>query len=321
MSSEGAPEGDETHFHPVLKCCTFVPRLPNFLVGAVLRDQKGPEGTKRVEARIARRLGVSPLGIAPSKREARDGSEMSEESFGRTKSHVCPYLQHDDGRCSIWRHRNSVCTTWFCKHEHGAASLRFWDAAKAALLVIEQSLADHCVLVLDDARSFCLSTLESARVVEVRGPLALEEAEASAAYRRLWGSWNGREAEFFIRSADVVSRMSPDEVLGLGGARLALALERVRRAHDDLVKPKRPRALTNDPNLTLQLSGHDAVSLITYRSFDPIEAPKAILDVLPFFDGRPVPTVLRDVRRRTGLQVDATTLRQLIDFGVLRELE
>lgn len=318
MAAPEAPEGDDAHFHPVLKCCTFVPRLPNFLVGEVLASKDAREGQKRLQQRIKGRFGVTPIGLAPTRTEHRAGDDLDDASFGRTQRHVCPYLQKEDGRCAIWRQRNSVCSTWFCKHSRGAVSLRFWEAAKNALFVIETALADHAVATLDAKGTLCLATLASERS---SSGVHREDAIDERVYQKLWGGWAGREADFYRRSAELVSALSPAEVLGLGGAPLALALARVRQAHEALVSPRPLGALRSEPSTTFQLTGADTLSLSSYRLFDPLEAPKAILDVLPLFDGRPTKQVLRQIRRRTGLEIDEATLRELVDFEILRELE
>ena len=58
------PAGEPTvegvvYFRPDAKCCTFTPRLPNYLVGAILSDPNPAmaEGRRRVRARIAQRVG------------------------------------------------------------------------------------------------------------------------------------------------------------------------------------------------------------------------------------------------------------------------
>src|ERR1700719_3036940 len=51
-------------FDPGVKCCTYVPVLANFLVGQVLADpdDRTAVGRASVEARIAKRTAVTPLG-------------------------------------------------------------------------------------------------------------------------------------------------------------------------------------------------------------------------------------------------------------------
>src|SRR5258706_1678248 len=55
-------------FDPVIKCCTWVPNLHNFLAGRILSDADPAAqfGRTTVEKRIAAGIGVSPLGLAPS---------------------------------------------------------------------------------------------------------------------------------------------------------------------------------------------------------------------------------------------------------------
>ena len=52
-------------FHPETKCCTYIPSLPNFLVGRIVEDDDPAmaPGRASVEARIDARLGVTPMGI------------------------------------------------------------------------------------------------------------------------------------------------------------------------------------------------------------------------------------------------------------------
>src|SRR3954454_5365908 len=72
-------EGDGAYFRPDVKCCTYHPRLPNYLVGALLADDDPAlaEGRRRVEG--VRGVGggmrgpnrLPPLGGAPPREEPR----------------------------------------------------------------------------------------------------------------------------------------------------------------------------------------------------------------------------------------------------------
>ena len=98
----------DTFFSPDLKCCTYHPTLPNFLVGALFADADPAldEGRRRVRAAIARRAGVSPEWVGPPRKYRVLLEAGRVRGFGRARALVCPYL--DSGRCSIWRHRESV---------------------------------------------------------------------------------------------------------------------------------------------------------------------------------------------------------------------
>src|SRR5450631_4114901 len=69
--SRSAGTGDGvSYFRPDTKCCTFQPHLPNYLVGALLRDADPAlaEGQRRIRARIAQRVGVTPQWLAPGRK-------------------------------------------------------------------------------------------------------------------------------------------------------------------------------------------------------------------------------------------------------------
>lgn len=107
-------------FSAETKCCTYHPDIPNYAVGGILLDStaQGEFGRRVIEAAIARRIGVFPSGISrPQKYSLLYKS--SPTAFGKAASMRCPLYISGSGACSIWRYRNAVCTTWFCKHADG----------------------------------------------------------------------------------------------------------------------------------------------------------------------------------------------------------
>src|SRR5262249_55419500 len=65
-----SPTPSPDYFNPQTKCCTYLPRLPNFLVGGILADET-PEmapGRASVEQRIRKGVTVTPLGLAADAR-------------------------------------------------------------------------------------------------------------------------------------------------------------------------------------------------------------------------------------------------------------
>jgi hypothetical protein len=144
-----------TLFDPDTKCCTYVPTLPNFLVGLILNDDDPAAiaGRTSIERRIAAGIGVTPLGLQSDPRYALIYKHAGGELFGRTSGLRCPhYLPADGGQCGIWRHRNAVCTTWFCKHERGRVGQRFWDALLVLLTLVERHLGLWAANELDEPR-------------------------------------------------------------------------------------------------------------------------------------------------------------------------
>ena len=67
-SGDSHPPTDtvRVYFKPETKCCTFVPWLPNFLVGRIFSDgdAAAQAGRRSVEERLRLAVGVSPMGLA-----------------------------------------------------------------------------------------------------------------------------------------------------------------------------------------------------------------------------------------------------------------
>ncbi len=124
-------------FRAELKCCGFVPELPNFQAGALL-------DVPSVQARIAEGVMVGPRGLGRSPAYA---ARSSQTAFGRDQELACPHLV-DEG-CSIWARREAVCASWFCRIDGGEAGQHFWEELRRTLRVLEGRLAAHCAEGLD----------------------------------------------------------------------------------------------------------------------------------------------------------------------------
>ncbi|MBX3209274.1 MAG: hypothetical protein KF764_29850 [Labilithrix sp.] len=284
------PKGDRTpgaadvFFRPDLKCCTYHPTLPNFLVGAILADDSPEmsEGKRRVEERIARRIGVTPQWLAPPRKQRVLLEAARGTSFGRSKALLCPYFDGEGGGlCTVWRHRESVCSTFFCKHDAGAVGDAFWMANKQFLGTVELALSRHAAQAV------------SPDVTEPRIPrlkLTIEDLEDRPPneddYAGYWGEWVGREADFYrachahvqaMTAADLTRLLDePDEPHG--PERLA---ELVRR-HDALASSAIAARLVPNPKMrTTTLPG--GVGVTTYSLFDAMCLTPDLFEVVRQF--------------------------------------
>src|SRR5687768_6260481 len=139
----------DEYFNPKTKCCTYHPALANFAVGGLLQDEsaENAEGRRRIQAAIARRVGVTPLGIQPPPKQ-RVLYRNGKLGFGRANTLLCPYLDGEGGGCSVWRYREAVCTTWFCKHVNGQDGLAFWKQLRDYLLGTQSILCVYALRTL-----------------------------------------------------------------------------------------------------------------------------------------------------------------------------
>ena len=122
VSRQGAEPSGAGLFHPDTKCCTYIPTLPNFLVGAILADDEpaAQNGRRSLRVRLEGGDGLTPLGLAAPPAHAILYRAGGEHVFGRSPALRCPHYVVDEGTCGIWRHREAVCATWFCRHVRGA---------------------------------------------------------------------------------------------------------------------------------------------------------------------------------------------------------
>ncbi len=308
-------------FDPGVKCCSYTPILANYLVGRALTDTShgSAAGRASVTARISAGTAVTPLGLQQPPTYKVLYEQTASSTFGRSLSLRCPhYIPENGGSCGIWRHRSSVCATWFCKHDRGATGERFWMALHQLLTKVEHTLAQWCVVELDVgdaalARLFPAATLAS----HVRPPAyTLDDVVSADAARELWGRWKDREGEFFEACAAKVERLAWPEVVAIGGIELR-ALERiVLAAFADLVSESLPARLVLAPVQIIDMQP-EFCRVKTYSGTDLLDLPRALFETFRYFDGRPIATVLEDIETSEGIRIDPALIRQLVDFRIL----
>ncbi len=313
LAPPGEAQGSE-HFNPATKCCAYVPTLHNHLVGGVLgeRDPAMAEGRARVIATIDARIGVTPMGIVPPSQFA---VLYGPDRFGQSETLRCPYYIVERGQCGVWKHRNAVCSTWFCKHARGASSRAFWKAIEIALGEVERAVARSVVLELDVGAE-ALSALFP-HPADVKPSAAdLDRRVDEARYARLWGKWLGREREFYARAAEIAAKLGPGDALRLGGSEVAARVKIAQDAFAELGDETLPPHLhVGEFQIVAMDEGRTRVT--TYSQYDPIDLPPALVSVLHRFDGAPTKKALKTIRDEDGLALDAALVRKLVDFEVL----
>jgi hypothetical protein len=314
-----APD-DPVFFDPGSKCCTYVPMLWNFLVGALLEDDS-PEaapGRRTVEARIAAGIAVTPLGLDRTPVYATLYGHIS-EAFGRAQSMRCPHYIEEGGLCGVWRARESTCATWFCKHERGQVAKRFWQQLHRLLVAAERAVATWCVMRLDVGTDALAALLPFPS--GPRHPVTAADFDGRAIPERLkllWGRWGGRQEEFYRAAGRLARELAWADVLAIGGSELQAAVEITRAAFERLTSTRLPERLRAGAiNLTPAPGGGALVT--TYSPLDPLSLSPAVLKILPYFDGRTTRAARQAITRQLGLQVDSSLLLRLLDFGVLED--
>lgn len=311
---------DQSYYSPITKCCTYLPELANYLVGRIVSDDDpdAAEGRRSIEARIDQGIEVTPLGLGRSRLYSMR-YERGHSAFGVATSMECPH-HLADGRCGVWRHRESTCATWFCKHERGETSKRFWRRLHDLLAAAEGVLSRHCVLELG-VPEHTLDALFPSRAERRGDELNADQLDGKVdrrAYELMWGPWAGREREFYRKAAELVDPMTWQDVLKIGGGELQLSARLTQAAHAKALSTTVPERVRQKQLRVLYTSAESA-RVCTYSPIDPLKLPKKLLNVLHHFDGRPTQTALESIASEHQLRVGEAVVRKLVDFGILDE--
>ncbi|MBI4816065.1 MAG: hypothetical protein HY791_07405 [Deltaproteobacteria bacterium] len=333
-------EPGRVYFDQMTRCCTFVPVIPNFLVGRILKDQSPDAGLGResVIERIAMRRAVSPLGLERTLGFALKYRHTA-DAFGRKGSLRCPH-HLDDGRCGIWRNRESTCSTWFCKPARGERSLALWRAIQSFLAVIERQLSFWCVRRLGITHDAVTEAFFSGNHPlwtnkatykthlfgsQLDGPRKSADPLGVATRREhqeLWGNWDRREIELYEACADLVEPLSFEDLGRIVGTELEPAKGPVLETLEALEKGEIPTRLTARPTTLVQIRKRpkgEWVLASSYRAYDPRELPRELYEALPRFDGRATAEVIAEIETETGIRVEHDALLALVELGFLDE--
>jgi hypothetical protein len=309
--------GSSVTFSPDAKCCTYVPHLTNFIVGRSLR---GP-GRASVSARIARKSGATPLALGMSHADVQQvAGERSQ--FGRSPVVVCPHFDHHTKGCGIWETRNAICSTWFCKHDRGAVSMRFWQSVRDLLMAAEERVGHYC-LTHSGLPAEQVSAVLSYRA-GVQAAIALANAGqavpdivvgagAPPSYEAMWGEWAGREEDWFRATADLAASIEPGEFTTLMADVPHLCQAVTDRWHE-LNTHDVPDRLRFNPGDGSQATP-EVLRLVGYSPFDPLVLPVGLFAELRRLDGRPIAEV-REGIDLSEIRLDDNLLELLHDFEI-----
>jgi hypothetical protein len=314
----------EMRFRPDAKCCTYHPQLANFQVGLIL-DDASPEaapGRAAIARQVRDRLGATPFGISPSPSFADEYERAKPEGrFGRDTSLNCPYfIAADGGSCTIWRHRNSVCSTYFCKPVRGAAGSAFWRTVLRLLQTVETELSVWCISELGLATEQLLDDKGRPRKLgdgALRGYVDATSGQLSPHLaRQIWAGWHGREQDFYRACAALVAGLEWPDIKAKASVQLSILEARVRGAFAAAHSDATPAILCKT-NFEIEPVTDGLVRLRSPASpYQPLRVDEAVADALVEFDGRPTRDVVQAARAR-GVELDATLLRTLFERGLV----
>lgn len=193
-----------------LKCCTFQPMLPNYLIGELLSAGPSPQLLEQLQTHGE----ALPLALLPSAEYRNRFNGREKADFGQRKDLLCGYYDPERQNCSIWRSRGSVCTTFFCMSDLGPQGMTFWRLLGDYLHHVEMCLSEEAMVHLD------FSPRQVSEQLDVLVPNQTARRLPSASQKRLWNGYERKE--FYLKSAKWVRGLTRDqmpEILGQMGLR------------------------------------------------------------------------------------------------------
>jgi hypothetical protein len=319
VGGDEAGSPDRRYFDSTTRCCTYLPNLPNFLVGPILADADPSMalGRRSVEVRLGRGVAVTPLGLGTPATYSLLYTNGT-DGFGASHTLRCPH-HLDDGTCGIWTHRMSVCATWFCKHSRGAVGRRFWRALQVLLVGVEKDLARWCLLELRlgaGALGRLFPPPEPITPSRTIDRFQIDGRVDPEQHAAVWGEWAGRERELFDACGHLVERLGWQEVLEICGPGLQISARLVRDYFDALLSRNIPPRLRVG-EFQIHPVSEKTTLVVSYNGYDPLCLQGSLMEALPYFDGRPVADALRAIESEKHLRLDRELLLKLVDFSIL----
>lgn len=314
----GAVTGDDgavAYFRPDAKCCTYHPILPNYLAGAILADDRPDmaEGKRRIREKIDMRTGVSPMWVAPSRKVDVLYRATQKTAYGRSLTLLCPYFEREKLNCTIWRHRDSVCTTYFCKYVRGADGQAFWQALRWSMIWVEAALSGRAARSLIPGHSEPRPSAGNMTVEELE-----DRPPKESTYAALWGEWAGREEDFYVRCFEHVKSIGREgfrEILRDPEA--AGRLENLAERREAMLRPVLPGRLVPNPRMKTTETG-DGVLVMSYSQYEPLLLTPDLFEVVRLFgEGGAVAEVRARLARDHGVELPDGLLEGLYQFRVL----
>ena len=91
-----------------------------------------------------------------------------------------------------------------------------------------------------------------------------------------------------------------------------------RLAYEELLTERLPEHVASG-NFQIVSADRETVRLAGYSGGDALDLPAEILQILPYFDGRPTGDALRAIENDLGIRVEEDLVRKLADFRIVED--
>lgn len=299
-------------FNEKTKCCTYIPNIPNYLVGNILSEDNtlAQIGKERITNTIEKRTDVTPKGIAPPKIFGLLYDKFKKNGFGHSDKFVCPYYESESGNCTVWKYRTSDCSTYFCKYISNEKGKEFWQHLLVYLKHTEQSLIDYALLKLNFDSTVLFGIPKELSVEEIDGK-TISEAD----YEKNWKDLKTNEKDFFIASYELIRGLSKKEFASIVGVKGNVFLKRLEYSYQSMMHI--PSKLIKNKHAKFE----EAVNGEYIVRIDLIDTKfKLDKEILEIFDGKKTNEENINSLIDKNIEVDMELIRTLYNYDILQDI-
>lgn len=189
-------------YSPTIKCCTYFPQIPNFMLGLALKDDACRESVLEIiEAGWVLPEGTiqPPIGVQLF------ADEYVKDRFGSSVLLRCPFLDKEHHNCRVYAYRSAVCASFFCENEHGDPGDNYWEALQEFVRQAEIALYQWAM-----TEAGIDSVLYNQRLDSLADKLPSLHKEDNGSWAKwvreyLFGDFFGKEVVFLEKCAQLVS--------------------------------------------------------------------------------------------------------------------
>lgn len=208
-----------------LKCCTFWPFVPNYIVGAILISKKDRHKSAQEFLRklILKNGYVLPIGVPAPPWYQKDFVENKSAIFGKISDYLCPYYDKSKNHCGVWEFRGSVCTSFYCESSYGKKGQQFWKNMENFMSYLEMGISEEVLVYNDYSPRDMNDQLEYLNIDFKNQKYSLSKRMSEVKLKKIWKHNFDNKEDFYIKSFHFVSNLTAkhqSEILGQLGTDL-----------------------------------------------------------------------------------------------------
>lgn len=207
--------GNLPFYQSDLKCCTFHPFLPNYTVGALLKNSGTPAFIQtQLRSKIKARDYALPLGIFAPLNYQIQFNNRDENDFGNKKNFLCPYFNHQTKNCGIWLHRGAVCTSYYCVSDRGEKGLKLWENLGEYLHLCEMVLSQDALVSMGLSPDIIENQLEYVNCMNGTEEEMTTSSMSQALFEDYWKDWIPHDSieSFYINCSKYISSLTTAQI-------------------------------------------------------------------------------------------------------------